>query len=62
MPPGPELAGAGQFGEERVFAIVRAMRAEPLEAIVAELDRAVLAYHGADFTPDDRTAILVRRS
>jgi len=54
--------GAGQFGEERVFAIVRAMRAEPLEAIVAELDRAVLAYHGADFTPDDRTTILVRRT
>jgi len=51
----------GLFGEERVFAIIRAMRTEPLEAIVAELDRAVLAHHGSDFTPDDRTAILVRR-
>ena len=59
----PEAGGgAGQFGEDRVFEIVRRLRDEPLERIVAELDAAVLAYHGAAFTPDDRTAILVRRA
>ena len=47
---------------DRVFDIVRRLRDEPLERIVAELDAAVLAYHGAAFTPDDRTAILVRRA
>lgn len=58
----PEAGGgSGQFGEERVFEIVRRLRDEPLDAIVRALDAAVLGYHGAAFTPDDRTAILVRR-
>lgn len=59
----PEAGGGnGQFGEERVFRLIRALRDAPLATIVDELDRSVLAYHGAPFTPDDRTAVLVRRS
>ncbi len=54
--------GRGQFDKDRVLAIVRTLRDAPLASIVVALDAAVLSYHGAAFTPDDRTAILVRRS
>ncbi len=51
----------GEFGEDRLIAVVRQFRDEPLEVISGEVMRALDAWIGESEQPDDITLVLARQ-
>ncbi len=51
----------GEFGEDRLVAVVREHRDEPLEVISAEVMQALDAWIGGGEQPDDITLVLARK-
>lgn len=51
----------GEFGEERLMAVVRQYRDEPLHIISAQVMLALDTWIGADEQPDDITLVLARQ-
>lgn len=56
----PNPAGE-QFGEERVQRIMREGAVGPLVEMMSRIESELLAFAAAKTTPDDRTAVLIRR-